>query len=432
MLDHGFAYDNSIRDQHIFTRHAHRFLNSLAAHLELLPQEMSITGIVLSCPHPISGGGFANVYRGQYTDADGVQVDVALKALRIFQNQTEDALAALHKKFVKEALVWYHLRHDNIVPFLGVDSTTFPGPARAMMVSPWMPLGSVLRYIASISTDYAVLNDTIQGLAYLHSAGVVHGDLHCRNILIDYDGRARLVDFGLARFVDSETSLKSSTRGGVPRWMAPELLLAQEGAFRRTPASDVWAFGCVSCEIWSGGTVPFAGFGEAFFVKAISGSRKESPYPTIPCCKNGENMPDGLWDCAQQCFQYEPPERPAADLLAQSIQEIATAAAPSNTYIFTMGKDKQTAQPEKPLPTVQFGPLDIVLSAEETFAQIVEGLFKVVKTGALSEPVSVERRQDHLWLRFPTLLEANNFAMTWTVYRFHPYVDVVALVMGDE
>jgi hypothetical protein len=136
---------------------------------------MSITGIVLRSPYLISGGGFANVYRGQYTDADGLQVDVALKALRIFQNQTEDALAALHKKFVKEALVWYHLRRlfiqtfhshfvsepyfpdDNIVPFLGIDSTTFPGPARAMMVSPWMPLGSVLGYIASISVDYAVV-----------------------------------------------------------------------------------------------------------------------------------------------------------------------------------------------------------------------------------------------------------------------------------
>ncbi|KAJ7305459.1 kinase-like domain-containing protein [Mycena albidolilacea] len=207
----------------------------LKSHLELLPKEMSITGIVLRSPYLISGGGFANVYRGQYTDADD----------------------------------------DNIVPFLGVDSTTFPGPARAMMVSPWMPLGSVLGYIASISVDYAVvvvdlLNNIIQGLAYLHSAGVVHGDLHCRNIIIDHDGRARLVDFGLATFVDSETSLKSSTRGGIPRWMAPELLLAQEGAFRRTPAFDVWAFGCVSCEIWSGGTVPFAGFGEAFFVNAIS------------------------------------------------------------------------------------------------------------------------------------------------------------------
>ncbi|KAJ7819449.1 kinase-like domain-containing protein [Mycena olivaceomarginata] len=290
---------------------------------------MSITGIVLRSLYLIIGGGFANVYRGQYTDADGLQVDVALKALRIFQNQTEDALAALHKKFVKEALVWYHLRHDNIVPFLGVDSTTFPGPA--MMVSPWMPLGSVLGYIASISVDYAVvvvdlLNDIIQGLAYLHSAGIVHGDLHCRNIIIDHDGRARLVDFGLATFVDSETSLKSSTRGGVPRWpMAPELLLAQEYAFRRTPAFDVWAFGCVSCEVHLSLPVLWERrFGEAFFVKAISGSRRETPYPTSPRCKDGENMPDGLWDCAQlRCFQYEPPERPTADLLAQSISEIA-------------------------------------------------------------------------------------------------------------
>jgi serine/threonine protein kinase len=122
-------------------------------------------------------------------------------------------------------------------------------------------------------TDFSQqLDDVSKGLLYLHSENVVHGDLcgvsrirtaHSqiiqfnpiqRNILI-HERRACLTDFGLAAFVELETSIKTSTRGGSIPWMAPELLLPsvyQPGLpFRRTPASDVWAFGCVCCEVRS-------------------------------------------------------------------------------------------------------------------------------------------------------------------------------------
>ncbi|KAJ7132598.1 kinase-like domain-containing protein, partial [Mycena epipterygia] len=157
----------------------------------------------------------------------------------------------------KEALLWRYLKHPNIVPFIGVDVTSFPGPTMAM-VSCWMARGSVLSFISENSpvSPYAnaLLNDIIQGLRYLHSENIVHGDLCGRNILINERG-ACLTDFGLAAFVELDTSVKTSTRSGSTHWMAPELLLPtvyQPGfPFRRTPASDVWAFGCVCCEVRS-------------------------------------------------------------------------------------------------------------------------------------------------------------------------------------
>jgi serine/threonine protein kinase len=114
------------------------------------------------------------------------------------------------------------------------------------------------------------LDDIIQGLMYLHSENIVHGDLcgvsvFCavswiliqliqRNILIN-ERRACLTDFGLAAFVELDTSIQTSTRKGSTRWMAPELLLPDVYhpglPFRQTPASDVWAFGCVCCEVRS-------------------------------------------------------------------------------------------------------------------------------------------------------------------------------------
>ncbi|KAJ7777775.1 kinase-like domain-containing protein, partial [Mycena olivaceomarginata] len=245
--------------------------------------------------------------------------EVALKVLKIFEDQSDDRRNLLHDKFTKEALVWHYLRHRNIVKFIGVDSTTFPSPARAM-VSPWMAQGSVLKYIAETSpvAPYAVelLDDVIKGLKYLHSVNIVHGDLCGRNILIDARGRACLTDFGLAAFVESDVTIKSSTRSGSVRWMAPELLSPPPGvSFRRTTASDLWALGCVCGEIWTEGTAPFSHLshemGIIFAFSDPTNSPAEQPYQTRPSDKRGTLMPDRLWELAQWCWKYDASERPA-------------------------------------------------------------------------------------------------------------------------
>ncbi|KAF8128478.1 hypothetical protein K438DRAFT_908122 [Mycena galopus ATCC 62051] len=240
-------------DWKAFTLRAHRFLGSLAVTLRLLPDDISIAGVVLSGPHPIAHGGFSDIYHGKYSDPHGNTVEVALKVLRFFQEHGGAALETRRKKFCKEALVWRYLDHPNIVQFLGVDTTTFPDPAMAI-VTRWMPYGNVISYISRNSpcSPYAIqlLRDCIAGLEYLHSSDIVHGDLRGANVLVDEDGHARLTDFGLAIFIDSETSGKSSTRGGTTRWMAPELLVPLPGqSSRTTRASDMWAFGCLCCEV---------------------------------------------------------------------------------------------------------------------------------------------------------------------------------------
>ncbi|KAJ6514001.1 kinase-like domain-containing protein, partial [Mycena vulgaris] len=307
-------------------RDAHHLLNRLASYLQLLPEEIAISGVTLLSAHPVNHGGFSNVYHGQYKNLSGEQVKIALKVLKIFVDQSDEERRVLQEKFTKEALVWHYLKHENIVPFLGVDSTTFPSPAKAM-VSPWMPLGSALKYMKenSPSSTYALelLLDTIRGLRYLHSMGMVHGDLCGRNILMDQNGRARLTDFGLAAFVESEVSIKSSTRSGSARWMAPELLAPLPGTrFKRTPASDVWAFGCVCCEIWSEGHVPFSHIGvDSAIAIALAEvtSRQKKPYQSRPCDKGGNPMPELLWALVQRCFEAAPSERPTVDVLADML-----------------------------------------------------------------------------------------------------------------
>jgi serine/threonine protein kinase len=63
-----------------------------------------------------------------------------------------------------------------------------------------------------------------------------------------------LTDFGLSTFVDQETA-SSSTHAGSLRWMAPELIYPEKfglDKFTRTPASDMYSFGCVCLEVGLG------------------------------------------------------------------------------------------------------------------------------------------------------------------------------------
>jgi serine/threonine protein kinase len=82
----------------------------------------------------------------------------------------------------------------------------------------------------------------LQGLAAVHRARMIHGDIKPRNILIDEKGRARLTDFGLARFAEETTSISAHERVvGSPHFMAPEQWRGEELA----PATDLYAMGLV-------------------------------------------------------------------------------------------------------------------------------------------------------------------------------------------
>ncbi|KAF7362805.1 hypothetical protein MVEN_00630300 [Mycena venus] len=325
ILDRALPTSAELGDEQLFRRRARRLLDRLADFLKILPEELNVHGVVLFSDRPVNGGGFADIYHGQYTNSMGKKVEVALKVLRILHDQSADGRRILLEKFAQEALVWRYLKHPNILPFLGVDATTFPSPTMAML-SPWMTRGSVLNYMVENSpvSRYAIslINDVIQGLEYLHSQNVVHGDLCGRNILLN-DRGACLTDFGLVAFIELDTSMKSVSSSGSTRWMAPELLLSNaERPFRRTPASDIWAFGC----IWTEGQSPFVDMTDGGLVVALSkGDPNVAPYKTKPCDKSGVPMPERLWELVQQCFKFGPAERPAVEIIADSLSDMKVA-----------------------------------------------------------------------------------------------------------
>ncbi|KAM3299641.1 hypothetical protein ACQJBY_040909 [Aegilops geniculata] len=92
--------------------------------------------------------------------------------------------------------------------------------------------------------------DVAAALAYLHGAGMVHGDIKARKVVIGADGRAKLADFGCAREAGADVPII----GGTPAFMAPEVARGEE----QGPAADFWALGCMVVEMATG-RAPWSG-----------------------------------------------------------------------------------------------------------------------------------------------------------------------------
>jgi serine/threonine-protein kinase len=93
----------------------------------------------------------------------------------------------------------------------------------------------------------AVLINCLNGLAFLHSNRVIHGDIKPSNILVGTQNRVKLGDFGLARRASNE---EGSLLKGTTKYMAPELLSAQFGTIG--PASDLYSLGFTAYELMTG------------------------------------------------------------------------------------------------------------------------------------------------------------------------------------
>ena len=119
---------------------------------------------------------------------------------------------------------------------------------------------SPYRGLPTLRRAALIVQQLLDGLAALHGADIIHGDVKTDNVLIGHDGDVKLIDFGLAH-VHGETP---TTRivSGTPDYMAPEVIRG-EGS---TPASDTYACGVILYELVTGST-PFGGGTSAEIVR---------------------------------------------------------------------------------------------------------------------------------------------------------------------
>lgn len=190
----------------------------------------------------IGQGGFAIVYRGRDTELDRL---VALKELKPTLIQDSSWV----ERFRREARTIARLDHPYIVPIYDVYETQHR-------------LFIIMRLIDGVSLEDTINNEgrlpwaqTVEiitrvadGLDYAHSNGVLHRDLKPANILIDFERGPLLSDFGLAKLTGEHSMSASGSVVGTPHYIAPEVWEGQTATNR----SDIYALGCILCEMLTG------------------------------------------------------------------------------------------------------------------------------------------------------------------------------------
>jgi serine/threonine protein kinase len=170
---------------------------------------------------------------------------VALKLLKPIDGALHDS-----EEIINEARVTAKFSHPNIVQLYEV--TSYNG----------MPL-LVFEYVDGITlTDHlkekgrcneketlSIINSITSALKIAHEQGIMHLDLSSHNIMIDKEGRCRIMDFGLARVIANvDNSLKRNKAAGTPRFMTPEHV----SGGRLSPASDIYSLGLIYYELLTG------------------------------------------------------------------------------------------------------------------------------------------------------------------------------------
>jgi serine/threonine protein kinase/Flp pilus assembly protein TadD len=183
-----------------------------------------------------------------------------------------------------------------------------------------LPAETVVRYGAQIA----------EALAHAHEHGVLHRDLKTANLMITAEGRAKILDFGLAMRIsrpapdDATHTLESITEmgtvAGTPHYLAPEILQG------RPPdeSGDLWALGVVLYEM-ACGEMPFRGATQLEVFAAIL-TKPPVPLPSV--------VPSNLRVIVERCLMKEPTERyqkarnVQADLEGLTVARRASRAAP--------------------------------------------------------------------------------------------------------
>lgn len=100
-------------------------------------------------------------------------------------------------------------------------------------------------------TTKSFISQILQGLEYLHSHGIVHGNLNCSNILFDpVIGTCEISGFSLVRRIEERDTSSDSLMSDAVFWMAPELVDPAQNGIPNVK-SDIWSLGCVALELWS-------------------------------------------------------------------------------------------------------------------------------------------------------------------------------------
>jgi TolB-like protein/Tfp pilus assembly protein PilF/predicted Ser/Thr protein kinase len=198
----------------------------------------------------IGRGGQGVVYRARQKSLNRI---VALKVIGIRPWTTETHL----KRFRFEAETAASLNHPFIVPIHEIGERDGCYYFSMNLVEGGQLDEVARREAIPIRRAAELIAKLARTVHYAHEHGILHRDIKPGNILLDAEGEPHLTDFGLARLVETESSVTRTTEMlGTPSYMAPEQGGGQNAAL--TSATDVYGLGAVLYQLLTG-RPPFAG-----------------------------------------------------------------------------------------------------------------------------------------------------------------------------
>lgn len=184
--------------------------------------------------HEIGNGGMGTVFRGRHRQLD---MPVAIKALR---DDVYSYTAVMEERFIREAQTLALFRHPNIVPVHHAGKSN----GIPFYVMDYLAGETLAHRIERGPLDPQAVGqlglDLLAALEAAHAKGVIHRDVKPSNIMFQ-DGRAVLVDFGIAKRVTADPVTGHGERPGTVSWMPPEQLAGAD----LTPRTDLYAAGMV-------------------------------------------------------------------------------------------------------------------------------------------------------------------------------------------
>ncbi|MFL5321732.1 MAG: serine/threonine-protein kinase [Myxococcaceae bacterium] len=267
---------------------------------------------------PLGTGGMAQVLVARTRGPEGVGRLVALK--RILPHLTSDQ--AMVDQFLDEAKIGMRLSHPNLVTFFDFGEAA-GAYFIAMELVRGIDVSEVLRVQSPLEPQLAaaILAQGLEGLHAAHEVrgddglplSLVHRDLSPQNLMLGFDGRVKVLDFGVAKSRIRRHLTIPGLVKGKPIYMSPE----QAAGERLDRRSDLFAAGLILHELLTGKRA-FEKLTDTASMEAIVND-PVSRHPSIP-------LP--LWDVVERALQKDPQRRyRTAREMAAAIRDVAHVAS---------------------------------------------------------------------------------------------------------
>ena len=308
----------------------------------------------------IGGGTFGSVYVATNLD-DGHLM--AVKEIRLQDPQSIPTIAAAIKD---EMDVLRILDNVNVVAYYGIEVHR-DKVYIFMEYCSGGTLANLLEYgrIEDEMVIQVYALQMLEGLAYLHSAGVIHRDIKPENILLDAAGIIKYVDFGAAKVIARQTGTLAHPQGqgggkqksmtGTPMYMSPEVIRGtstfsggktQDTAPARPGAVDTWSLGCVVLQMATGRR-PWANLDNEW---AIMFNIAQGNPPQLP---TRDQLSDLGIDFLQKCFEPDASRRASAAELLQ------------HEWILSLSR-QLNLEPAPQTPSTESGEMTPMMSSRES------------------------------------------------------------------